>query len=297
VSVAGPAARAALGILRILRPINALLAALGVLAGILMTFGGPTPALTLTMAPLSAALITSAGNVLNDLRDVDVDRTAHPSRPLPRGDLAPRAAAQLLAGLVSIGLAAALLCGLATFLFAAGTGAVLLLYEARLKRTGLLGNAAVALLTAATFLYGAVAAGHVGGPVILAAAMAFLVNLAREIEKDAEDLEADAATRRTFPMRVGSHAAGLWAAASALAGIVASMLFLAPFLWPGSRDCNPGIVTLSLLAMADAAVLAGALAAVARPERSQQLLKLGMGLALLAFLALPTLALQSRGCV
>ena len=45
------------------------------------------------MAATSAAAIAAAGNVYNDLRDLDTDRINRPDRPLPAGRIPARVAA------------------------------------------------------------------------------------------------------------------------------------------------------------------------------------------------------------
>ena len=58
-----------------------------------------------------------------------------------------------------------------------------------LKDRGLVGNVSISVLVGAVVLFGASAAGAWSHPVALAAAVAALVNLAREIVKDVHDLE------------------------------------------------------------------------------------------------------------
>lgn len=236
------------------------------------------------VAPLAAFLITAFGNVLNDIRDLDVDRHAHPKRPLPSGAVRPRVAWRLAVALLSMGLAAALLAGLAAFLFALGVVALLFLYEARLKRLGLSGNVAVALLTASTFLFGAVAQGDLQHArfAVVAAAMAFFANLAREVAKDIQDVDADRSVRRTLPMQLGARNAAYVAQVAALAGVVSSWPFVA---WHATCLRRQDLLVLAgIILAADVAITVGAALAHSRPLWAQRLLKLGMAAALVAFL-------------
>ena len=277
---------AAWGLVRLARPLNAVLAAVGVLAGMMLSVG-PMPGLRAPAwiaAPLAALLITGFGNVLNDIRDHDVDRVGHPKRPLPSGAVRPRVAWRLAVALLSMGLAAALLAGLAAFLFALCVVALLFLYESRLKRLGLSGNVAVALLTASTFLFGAVAQGNLRSArfAVVAAAMAFFANLAREVAKDIQDVDADRSVRRTLPMQLGSRNAAHLAQVAALAGVVSSWPFVA---WHAT--CLPRqdlMVLTGIILAADVSITVGASLAHSRPAWAQRLLKLGMALALVAFL-------------
>lgn len=284
------AGRTASALVQLTRPLNAVLAAVGVLCGMLLTASaGDMLAAARIGAPLAALFITAAGNVVNDLRDVEVDRQAHPKRPLPSGRITRRAATNLAAALASMGLAAAALAGVWTLLFALATVLLLAAYELRLKRGGLAGNVAVAALTAATFVFGAVASGHAaqGRWAYVAAGMAFFVNLAREVAKDIQDQDADRAHRRTLPMQVGTRTAGNVAAGAAVVGVLASWPFFGAVgpLW---LDCQSlgAWAFLSLLAFADAAALAGAVLAPNRAPAAQVALKVSMALAILAFVAL-----------
>src|SRR6266853_1565196 len=87
----------------------------------------------------------------------------------------------------------AVLVGLAAF-------AVLVLYSPVLKRRGVLGNVAVALVAGLPLMYGAIAVGHPAAglvPWILAA----WIHLVREIVKDIDDQAGDRTLgRRTLPL-------------------------------------------------------------------------------------------------
>ncbi|MCI4349584.1 MAG: UbiA family prenyltransferase, partial [Thermoplasmata archaeon] len=140
----------------------------------------------LLLAGLSTGLVTAAGNVLNDLGDRDSDRTNHPDRPLVTGAVSIRAAQRLTIALfVGSGLAITPIILSAPLLAVIWVGALvaLLSYEFRLKAGGLGGNAAVAFLTGAVFLYGGAAVGNVA-VVLPFALMAFAATLSREIIKD-----------------------------------------------------------------------------------------------------------------
>ena len=83
-------------LVRLTRPVDAVLflaAALlgGWLAAGPAAFGGDALS-TLLPAAFSAALIGLAGNVVNDIYDVEVDRANAPWRPLPAGAVTLRAA-------------------------------------------------------------------------------------------------------------------------------------------------------------------------------------------------------------
>jgi geranylgeranylglycerol-phosphate geranylgeranyltransferase len=275
---------------RLVRPGNAVLAAVGVAAGLQLAGGlwpGPVR-LHWAAAALAAFCITSFGNVLNDINDRDVDRLAHPTRPLPAGAVSARAAAYFAGLLLALGLAfAALAAGLWTFIFAAANAGLLALYELRLKRTGFAGNVLVAGLTGSTFLFGAVATGQPWaewGLATVAAGMAFFANLAREVAKDIEDVDADRGHRRTLPMLVGARNAGFMASAFAIVSLAASWPFFAADQKMQSFCGSGPSIALGFVVVADLAVLSGAVLAPMRPGFAQRALKVGMAGALLGFL-------------
>ncbi|MHB8633044.1 MAG: UbiA family prenyltransferase [Thermoplasmatota archaeon] len=254
----------------ITRPANALMAAAGVAVGIMVARTGWSPAWA--WAPLAAAIVTGFGNTLNDINDALLDATAHPTRPLPAGLLTLASAQRWAALLVVLGLVAAWLAGSWPALaYAVAVALLLVLYEGTLKRRGLPGNAAVALLSASTFPFGGLVAGNMQAT-WLVALMAFWVSLAREVEKDVEDMGADVASRRTLPMRWGARRARAAACVAGAAGVIASIPLA--ISWGG-------LPRLGLLA-ADVVVVT---AVVAPARRARQGLKAAMALALAAFAA------------
>jgi geranylgeranylglycerol-phosphate geranylgeranyltransferase len=274
-------------VLRMLRPGNALMAAVGTLTGMVLAPGGPLPIHTWLAAPAAAFLLSAWGNIRNDLADVEVDRVAHPHRPLPAGRFKP-AHAQALAAIL---LAAALACayvaaGWPTLLFAAVNAALLAGYEWRLKAQGLPGNLTIALLVSSTFLFGALATrtSPLGwGHVALLSAMALMANMAREVLKDTEDMAGDRGHRATYPLEAGAGQAIALAAYQIVSAVLLSSLAFAfePFGW-----WRPWLL---VLLGADALFLLAAARSFRAPGPSQRLLKLAMAVALAAFLAGPLL--------
>lgn len=189
-------------LLRLIRWENALIAATGVLIGSWWVGANPMSGSTLSAATAAIALAAVA-NAFNDLHDVEIDRVAHPGRPLPSGELSRRAAKRTV---VIAALVAVLLSWLATPALAAVTVvviAVMLAYSRWIKRLGLPGNLTVALLASLPFLYGGWSAGRPAQSLVLVA-LAVPLHLAREVAKDMEDASADTGTRRTLPVAAGS---------------------------------------------------------------------------------------------
>ena len=214
--------RALQGLALLPRPLNCLITALSTGVGAFAA-GGHLPSPGVWWAALAAALIAGAGNGLNDVADLEIDRINRPERPLPAGHLSrPIALAQsLVLALAGTGIAlwqGPALGGMALLV----TGA-LILYDLRLKRTALWGNLLVSALAAAAFPFGALAAGQMGRAWI-PAVFALLFHLGREIIKDLEDVQGDRAQAAgTLPLRAGEPFAARLAA-----GV---LLFLAIFTW------------------------------------------------------------------
>jgi len=166
-----------------------LAAALSVAAGYYIAGGRDLSAAVLPV--VLTAVITGAGNVINDCYDVAIDRINKPRRPLPSRRLTRRGALVLYAVLsciVLVGCAFVRPVGLA-WIFAAWHVA-LFAYAARLKRVLFAGNLLVAVVSGSAFVAGAVAGGNVAVSVV-PALLAFGFVLGREVVKGCEDVEGD----------------------------------------------------------------------------------------------------------
>lgn len=260
------------------RPGNALVAGAGAWAGSLLAAGPLLPTGRVGLAILASIAFAAAGNLRNDVLDVEVDRLAHPERPLPRGLVTTRAANLAALGCYLVALLAAALLGWIPFVLVLVALPVMEGYERALKARGLVGNLAIGILTGAPFVVGAFAVGAPTLAVLAVALLAALATTAREVQKDIEDVAADAGHRRTLPMRVGARGAATVAAALLVATVLLSPL---PRLQGNvlGRAYDPAV------ALADLAFLAAAILGFSRPDRAQRLAKLGMVAALLALVA------------
>src|SRR5437899_10231495 len=103
-----------------------------------------------------------AGNVLNDIWDRAADRVNRPGRerPLAAGRVTRGTADLCVAGGAVVGLGAAALVNGTAVLAGLAAFAVLVLYSPVLKRRGLPGNLAVALVAGRPLTDAAVAGGH-----------------------------------------------------------------------------------------------------------------------------------------
>ncbi len=211
-------------LLRVGRLPNALIAAAGVLVG--AWWAGATwhwvPA---AYAVVGAIFLSFAAYAWNDADDVEIDRVAHPDRPIPRGDLSVQAATRFalvsaLLGVLLSSLARPVLGVLALIVVVAMRG-----YSAAFKWRGLPGNLVVAIIASLPFLWGAWAVGlpERGLPLV---AIAVPLHFAREVAKDIDDARGDAGHRRTVPLAFGMSAAR----GAMLAAVVAFIVLLAPLV-------------------------------------------------------------------
>jgi geranylgeranylglycerol-phosphate geranylgeranyltransferase len=179
------------------------------------------------VASIAGALIAAGGNAINDLFDEKIDKINRPDRPLPRGALSRDEARKTWIYTSAAGLTLSLLLGFWNVFIAIVWVAGLYVYSRYLKGTVLVGNFAVACMTALAFPFGAIVAGRpdLG---VYPGIFAFLANLAREILKDVEDVDGDATVdAETLPVKHGQEA-GLLAASIAIGMLMVATLL--PFI-------------------------------------------------------------------
>ncbi|WP_337865739.1 geranylgeranylglycerol-phosphate geranylgeranyltransferase [Ignavibacterium sp.] len=189
--------------IKIIRPLNCVITALVVIVGGVISSTDYSIDSLLVLASLVAALTAASGNVINDLFDIEIDKIVHPNRPLAKGEL--EIIEVRIFYVLLIITASAITFNLNYLLFVVTVLAILILffYSAYIKKIPLLGNVVVALLTALAFLFGGIAVNNISGAV-LPAIFAFLINLIRELVKDAEDIEGDKKNNViTFPIKFG----------------------------------------------------------------------------------------------
>ena len=71
--------------IKITRPINVIITFLVVVVAILISEKEQTELITIVLASLAAALTAAAGNIINDIFDIETDRVSHPDRVLVVG--------------------------------------------------------------------------------------------------------------------------------------------------------------------------------------------------------------------
>ncbi|CAJ35424.1 putative 4-hydroxybenzoate octaprenyltransferase [Methanocella arvoryzae MRE50] len=205
-----------------------------VVAGEILALGG-LPSLPVAILGFATGFfISGSAMITNEYFDLEVDRINHPDRPLPSGrvsilEMAVMAALFSVAGLVAAALLSPLLLAVAVLLLVIG-----ILYNWKLKESGLPGNMMVAVSVGMTFICGGMAAGRpMDGVVWTFGAMAFLFDLAEEIAGTAMDMEGDRQRgARTLALMYGRQPA-LRASMLLFAGFIG--LSLLPYLagWLG----------------------------------------------------------------
>lgn len=180
-------------LLGLLKPELPVAAGICVIVGQALALGGAPGAWPALFGFLIGFLISGAEMVSNDLFDLEVDRVNHPERPLPSGRVSVPEVAAFTAILSAAGLSVAALQGPPVLAFTVLIWMLGLLYNWRLKRLGLPGNAIVALSVGMTFVLGGIMAGRPdSGPVWTFAIMAALFDLAEEVSGGVMDAEGDA---------------------------------------------------------------------------------------------------------
>ncbi len=240
-------------ILRLVRFGNAIVGGATVVVGALMVKTGfTTPEIAIiALHSLCVASFMAAWNSFNDIFDHETDAINHPERPIPSGELSLNQAkaigrASLLVSIICLLTA----MGVASYYTEYLEGwlpsiviwfiAFLLMFHYEmivpasfmLKHKGLMGNLAVSALVGIVIVFGATAVNGFLTPLAwTVAAVAMLVNAAREIVKDIEDEIGDT-DRETLTKVVGPESAR----AMAQIAIICSFI---PLVLPYAREWLP----------------------------------------------------------
>ena len=224
--------RSVIAYVELLRPINGLIAFISVFLGAVFANGSFTSS-TLIVA-ISAFLVLSAGNAINDFCDYQIDGINKPMRPIPSQRIQRQHALMFSLILLLIGLLLGFFTdSIQAIVIVTIVSITLFLYAVWLKKTPLIGNVVVGALTGVTFIAGGVTVRSMKGAIV-PAAFAFLFTTAREIIKDIEDIEGDVALGAgTIAVRWGKQVAALVASVFMLALIFFSLVpyLLGLFSW------------------------------------------------------------------
>ncbi|NIQ04181.1 MAG: hypothetical protein GWO20_00145 [Candidatus Korarchaeota archaeon] len=162
----------------------------------------PSNMITVFLSGITAyILLASAGNVVNDIFDVKIDRINRPERPIPSGDVTKKEAQGVYTILVISGLGASLYSSFIRntslpFIVASLFVGIGVLYSAKLKLMGLIGNVTVGISFSIGYIYGLIISTLEPSLVKLTYVVLFFVTatsllISREIIKGIEDIEGD----------------------------------------------------------------------------------------------------------
>lgn len=222
----------ALGLIRILRPVNCVMMGIAVLIGEAMAYR------TLYFYPsllgfVTAFTVTGASMVTNDYWDRSVDAVNAPNRPIVSG-LVPINLAKLYSIiLISIGLSSAILTSMLCLLLAIASLLVSLFYNYMGKKLGLLGNLMVSACVAIPLIYGGFVYEGAGlglegqKELYIFDLMIFLTITGREVNKGMTDVEGD----RIRKVRTVAIQFGLKVAAFVTMVFYLSAVALSAFPW------------------------------------------------------------------
>lgn len=185
------------------RPVNVLITFVSIPVACWIAGGTLNEWLIILFAATTGALVTAGANAINDSFDIEIDKINKPDRPLPKGILS-QSDAKLMWFLTSvIALFLNIFTNLLSLLIVAFSIVLLYFYSAKLKRTIVVGNFVVGMMTGMAFIYGGVAVGTIERS-IMSALFAFFSNFARELIKDVEDVEGDKSNNAiTLPVKYG----------------------------------------------------------------------------------------------
>lgn len=218
---------------RLMRPVNCMMMGFAVIvgaalpSGLSFQFSGWQPLLLSFFTPF---VLTGSAMAVNDYFDREIDAINEPRRPIPSGAVSPREALIFFSMLTILGLLGAFLTNLYCFLTAVFAWAVMVLYSAKGKRTGFLGNLLVSTCVSVPFVYGAIALkGSLPQSSLLFAFIAFLSNTGREVTKGIVDIEGDSKEEiKTIAVLYGSRFAAIFAT---VLNFTAVLLSLLPWFW------------------------------------------------------------------
>lgn len=219
---------------------------------------------------ITIVLLTAGGNFINDYFDVRVDRINKPNAVYVETQVKRRVV--ILAHIVttSIGILISFFVGKSMhsylpFVTAIGVSIALGFYTPFFKKRVLSGNLLVSLCIGAIPLWSVwphLSNLHVGFWTLIFSVFAFTVNFSREIVKDIEDVDGDAAENyKTLPVVMGTQTARLYALLFLFAALITAgvTLFIAAtqhhslgtLYLIGMGMCLPLVISLFAVFMAN----------------------------------------------
>ncbi len=250
---------------------------LGVLVGFFVSLGFigfGSFLIPLILALISVFVISGAGIVLNDFFDSEIDKINAPQRPIPSGKISKAQALNFSILLFAFGLLLAFFINIYAFALALLNTVLEIFYARNFKAMPLIGNLVDSWFPATTFVFGALIVLSFE-KVLWLAILAFLVNMGREIIGDIEDIEGDKKLNaKTLPILFGESKAKILASVFIIAGVALSFV---PFML--------GLLGFYYLIIVIFADLVFLYSLTRTPSENQGLTKIGMFIALIAFIA------------
>jgi geranylgeranylglycerol-phosphate geranylgeranyltransferase len=261
--------------LEILRPINGLMSVFAVFIAAMLV-GFPI-SLELLLAFIVVFLVSSAGMIINDYFDYEIDKINRPKRPIPSGRISRRGALIYAVLLFLIANIIAFFLNFYMFGLAVLNTFIAFVYSWKLKKRLLFGNILVSWLVASTFFFGSLLNETIGVIIIILFMLSFSSNMGREITKTIEDVKGDKrAKANTLPIVAGKNFAYLIACVFIIFSIVFSFL---PYVF---NLLN--IYYLIFVIIADIGFTISCFIILISPKKSQKIMKISMLIALVAFL-------------
>jgi geranylgeranylglycerol-phosphate geranylgeranyltransferase len=177
---------------------------------------------------MTGFLLLAASMILNDYFDREIDAINEPKRPLPAGIVKPSEALSFSIILGALGFWFAASSGIATLLIALLSAGLMVSYNSKVKKTGLLGNAFVSTNVAIPFIYGGFVVGSPTWSLGIFSLLAFLSSMGREIVKGIVDVAGDSAKGvRSLAATKGVMIAAKYGAALFIVAVALSVVPLA----------------------------------------------------------------------
>ena len=142
---------------------NCLMGIVGLLMSVLIATGTTIFNYWTDIVPAAFVVFffVAAGNSLNDYMDREVDKVAHPERPIPSGRLAPNSARTIAVYCFAAALIASFFIRIEATLVVIVAMALMLAYELSTKKKGFSGNLTIGLLTGMLFVFGGAVVGMI----------------------------------------------------------------------------------------------------------------------------------------
>ena len=186
-------------IIKLSRIDNFLITFFAVIVAAIIAKGETLDILEISAAAFAMAFACSAGNIINDIYDIEIDKINRPERMLPQKVISIETAKMIYVIYLILSITFAYYNGMESVIFLTAVNIVLFIYSTSIKNVVLVGNIVVSLLTMSALIYGAMIAGNTAAGII-PGVFAFFTNFIREIIKDIEDVEGDSANNViTFP--------------------------------------------------------------------------------------------------